>query len=218
MHHIQKHVIDILASHSSAHYADIKPADMDGNQFTYHLKQLIADKLIAKDDNGLYSLTQKGKSYLITRYENPFTMAHTIFLIVIRHGDNILLRRRKVQPLLGYSGLLHGEPSSETDLVTSMKQRIELKTGIKDTSPKPKGSCLIKINKDGQTQSFSHAIIAEVLVADETIPITEDETGINYWCPIDKLSNEDKLITSTTDILARLGGGEFIWFNKNYTV
>ncbi len=218
MHHIQKHVIDILASRSSAHYADIKPIDMDGNQFTYHLKQLITDKLITKDEDGLYSLTQKGKSYLITRYENPFTMAHTIFLVVIRHGNNILLRRRKVQPLLEYSGLLHGEPSSETGLVASIKQRIELKTGIKNTSPKPKGSCLIKINKDGQIQSFSHAIIAEVLIADDAIPITEDETGINYWCHIDKLSDEDKLITSTTDILAHLGNNEPIWFDKDYTI
>src|SRR6476646_2791634 len=113
LHHIQKSVIDVLASKDPAHYSDLKPADMDGNQFTYHLKQLLSDKLVQKNDDGTYSLTQKGRKYLVHRFEDPVESAHTVFLVVIRHADKVLLRERKVQPLQGYVGFIHGEPSSD---------------------------------------------------------------------------------------------------------
>lgn len=218
LHHIQKSIIDVLASKDSAHYADLKPADLDGNQFTYHLKQLIVDKLVAKNDDGTYSLTQKGRGYLVTRYENPDEMAHTIFLVVIRHGGKLLLRERKVQPMLGYIGFLHGEPTAEKTLGESVRERVSAKAGIDIEDITVCGSGLIRLLSDGQTQSFSHAIIVRANAASGELPISEDKTGRNFWADETELNSIPNLLPSCGDILNFVFDPSVGWFDRTYEV
>lgn len=215
IHNIQQRVINVLASKDPARYADLKPPSMDGNQFTYHLKQLLVDKMVFKNDDGTYSLTQKGRTYLVHRFESPDKAAHTIFLVVIRHGDKVLLRERKVQPMQGYAGFVHGEPSSDKPLEESIRERILAKTGLVIDNYKVHGSGLIRIMKDGQVQSFSHAIIVETTSATDELPIAEDETGKNFW-----MSDSDpepmKNLPSNGDILVYLNDLAQEWFDWTY--
>lgn len=219
LHHIQKSIINVLASTDPARYADLKPSVMDGNQFTYHLKQLMTDKLVGKNDDGTYSLTEKGRTYLVYRYENLDKAAHTIFLVIIRHGDDMLLRERKVQPLHGYVGFVHGEPVADEPLETTIKKRVKAKTGIDiDTNNiMTHGSGLIRMIKDRQSQSFSHAIITEVAVENDDLPIREDETGRNFW-----MHNDDpvplKNLPSNDDILAYIKDSSTNWFDWTYEI
>jgi hypothetical protein len=219
LHHIQKSIINVLAATDPARYADLKPADMDGNQFTYHLKQLITDKLVTKNDDSTYSLTQKGRSYLIRRFENAEESAHSIFLVIIRHGDKVLLRERKVQPMNGYVGFVHGEPIASQPLDFTIRDRIKAKTGIEidvDTIT-THGSGLIRIIHDGQTQSFSHAIITEVTVETDDLPITEDGTGRNFWMHDDD-AGPIKNLPSNGDIFMYAKEPSWSWFDWTYEI
>jgi ADP-ribose pyrophosphatase YjhB (NUDIX family) len=219
LHHIQKSIINVLATTDPARYADLKPVDMDGNQFTYHLKQLMTDKMVVKNDDGTYSLTEKGRTYLVYRYENLDKAAHTIFLVIIRHQDKVLLRERKVQPMLGYVGFVHGEPVADESLNVTVQRRIKAKTGI-DIDPNnitTHGSGLIRIVKDGQTQSFSHAIIVETSVNNDELPIQEDETGRNFWLRDDDQSPV-KNLPSNNDIIAYSKDSAMSWFDWTYEI
>lgn len=219
LHYIQKSIINVLASTDPARYADLKPADMDGNQFTYHLKQLIVDRLVQKNDDATYSLTQKGRSYLIRRYENAEDSAHTIFLIIIRCGDKTLMRERKVQPMNGYVGFIHGEPIAEEPLDSTIRNRVKLKTGIDIdvNNIVMYGSGLIRIIRDGQVQSFSHAIIAEVSVDNDELPIIEDETGKNLWIHDDD-PRPIKNLPSNDDIFMYIKEPSWSWFDWAYEI
>lgn len=218
LHHIQKGIIDVLAGIDPAKYSDLKPTSMDGNQFTYHLKQLLVEKFVQKNEDSTYSLTQKGRSYLVTRFENPDEMAHTIFLVVIRHSNKLLLRERKIQPLLGYVGFVHGEPVAGQSLGDAVYERIHAKTGISLDAYTVHGGGLIRMIKDGQTQSFSHAIIVECSFDSEDIPILEDQTGKNYWLHEDELSSLNKLIPSTNAILDYAANSNQRWFDLSYEI
>ncbi len=215
LHHIQRNVIDVLATTDPARYADLKPAGMDGNQFTYHLKQLLADKLVAKNDDGTYSLTQKGSAYLVTRYENPDEMAHTIFLVIIRHGSKMLLRRRLVQPSLGYAGFVHGEPVAGTPLEVSVRERVRLKTGLELDDITVHCSGLIRIADAGTMKSFSHAIIVSADTKSEELGVMRDETGENFWIDTNDLSAVEKLLPSCSEILSAANNGTK-WFDLSY--
>lgn len=219
LHHIQKSIVNVLASTDPARYADLKPADMDGNQFTYHLKQLLTEKLVQKNEDSTYSLTEKGRSYLIRRFENIEDSAHTIFLVIIRHGDKVLLRERKVQPMNGYAGFVHGEPVANEPLNITIANRVKSKTGIDidGNNIVTHGSGLIRMVIDGQTQSFSHAIIAETIVDSDDLPIVEDETGRNFWIrgndkgPVKNLPSND-------DVLAYAKDPSWSWFDWTYEI
>lgn len=66
MHQTQINIITNLAFIRSARYSELKPVDMEGSKFTYHLDELIKEGLIIKLEHGDYSLTLKGKQFANT--------------------------------------------------------------------------------------------------------------------------------------------------------
>lgn len=201
-HHIQKAVLDTLATAESCRYSELKPATLDGNVFTYHLKQLLTDKYVEKDTEGNYFLTPKGKDYIVHRYEDRLEQAHSIFLIALRHGDAWLLRERKVQPLLGMVGFIHGEPIASEPLLETAKRRLKEKTGL-STDLTLLSSGLIRNMRHNQCESFSHALIIYGELPSSDIEITEDATGRQCWMTTNEMSNA-QVQPSCLDIITRI--------------
>lgn len=214
-HHIQKHVMDTLATADSCRYGQLKPADMDGNVFTYHLKALLRDNFVIKHDNGDYALTAKGKDYIVHRYEDPLLQAHSILLIVIRCGDRWLMRERLVQPLLGMTGFVHGEPFAGEDLTTTAQQRLFTKTGI-DTSLSLHSSGLVTISRNNHIESYSHALVL-CGETDADIMIHDDATGRNSWLETNNLQS-DTLLPSCYDIAMRIIADDKSPFDLSYNI
>jgi len=55
MHPIQKDILKKLMLSKTAKYSALKPKDMEGNLFSYHLKDLAKEGFI-ESRNGLYAL------------------------------------------------------------------------------------------------------------------------------------------------------------------
>jgi ribosomal protein S19E (S16A) len=60
-HHLQKQILKDLVIRDGARFAELKPAHVDGNIFTYHLQQLVKMHYVEKTDEGRYQLTASGK-------------------------------------------------------------------------------------------------------------------------------------------------------------
>lgn len=213
LHHIQKSILDILATTESSRYSDLKPNDMDGNIFSYHLKQLIGGHYVIKNDDGSYRLTIKGKEYIVHRYEDTLTQAHSIFLIALRRGDDWLMRERLVQPLLGMSGFIHGEPIADTPLLETAMWRLQDKTGL-SVPLSVHSSGLIRISRSGTLESFSHAIILTGQTQ-EDISVTDDKTGRNYWLPTSNLQ-DTSILPSCMAIVNLLDSKDTVPFELSY--
>lgn len=211
LHHIRREALDRLATAESLRYGELKPVGLDGNVFTYHLKGLIVDRLVRKSEGGDYSLTQAGREYIVRRFEDPMLSAHSIYLIILKRGSEYLLRSRIVQPLLGWSGFIHGEPLAGVDIIEGANKRLLDKTGIQGVELSVVGSALISQYLHDELQSFSHA----VLIFGETdmdITINEDETGVNYWA---ELETADGLLPSSYDIVRAIQS-RVAWFEESY--
>lgn len=211
LHHIRRSILDELATAETKRYGQLKPDDLDGNVFTYHLKGLIADKLVQKTEAGDYSLTQSGRDYVVHRYETPALSAHSIFLIVIRRQSEFLLRKRDVQPLIGFTGFVHGEPEAGVDIIESAKRRLSNKTGIDGVELSVAGSALITQYRGGELQSFSHAAILYG-ETDQDLTVTSDNTGRNFWGALDAT---EQLLPSCHDIVEMLESGQH-WLERTY--
>ncbi len=59
-HHIQRSILDQLARCTTARYSQLKPTQLSGNVFNYHLSQLVRDGLVQKMDSGAYQLSPLG--------------------------------------------------------------------------------------------------------------------------------------------------------------
>ena len=215
IHHIQRAILDSLATCERARYGELKPQNLDGNIFTYHLKQLITDRYVVKNDDGSYSLLPKGKEYLVHRYEDSSQQAHSIFLIAIQQGDQWLMRERLVQPLLGMAGFIHGEPVANEPLLDTAQRRLLEKTGL-STPLHIFSSGLIKITRNDIIESFSHAIILTAQT-DEDFNISEDQTGRQFWQSSDALS-QSSILPSCSDIVVRIAAGDNSTFVLEYNL
>lgn len=149
LHHIQKAILDTLATAECCRYGELKPKELDGNTFGYHLKLVMREGLVAKQTDGTYCLTAKGRDMIVHRYEDPARSAHSIFLIVLKKGDQYLVLRRLVQPLLGMSGFVHGEPMPDEQVAVTAERRLLQKTGIAATLT-TKASGTIAIHKNNE--------------------------------------------------------------------
>lgn len=212
LHHIQRNVLDKLAKADSLLYSEIKPNELDGNVFGYHLKSLLRDNFVTKNDDGRYSLLKAGREYIVHRYEDPGLSAHSILLIVIQNGDKYLLRTRHIQPMLDYSGFIHGEPSPGTTVVEAAQRRLYDKSGL-NTPLTVKGSCLIAQRVDDELQSYSQAIILYGLTDQRDIKVS-DYTGKNFWARLDEV---ESLLPSCHDIISMINDGQS-WFEKSYSL
>lgn len=63
MHWIQKHILRELSTSEVKRYKELKPPDIEGNMFMYHLSQLKKSGLIERTTVG-YQLTTAGKTYV----------------------------------------------------------------------------------------------------------------------------------------------------------
>lgn len=215
-HHIQKSILDTLSTSEQLRYSELKPADLDGNVFGYHLKQVMSSGYVQKSDDGDYSLTLVGKNYIVNRYEDPLTQAHSIVLIVIRCGDQYLMRRRLVQPLIGAAGFIHGEPIAGEPLVATAAARLHAKTGLQVDLHVHSSGLITITQPDGTLASYSHAIVLTGETSQD-YTIASDTTGEQLWATASEITaNSAAFLPSCIDIIKRIEANNTSFFELNY--
>ena len=160
-HNIQRQILRLLGHYECARFSDIKPPELENNAFQYHLKQLMAAKLIRKNTDGTYEITTEGKQEFIVSHLSKTELheqAHAIFLCALKDGDKWLVARRKVQPEIGLTGFIHSEPIAEEPLLVTASKRFRDKTDL-SANFTVKGAGYIRIFKDDELSSFVHATL-----------------------------------------------------------
>ena len=103
-HHIQKHILSHLMMNRFARFRDMRPPQTDSNLYSYHLKLLIKQGLVEKNDQG-YALTILGQVF-VDRVNltttNRTLQPKIITMLIIQDGyGNILMYPRRRQPFMG---------------------------------------------------------------------------------------------------------------------
>ena len=217
-HHVQRQILRLLGRHEQARFTDIKPPKLENNAFQYHLHQLQAAKLVQKNEDGTYELTPDGKQEFIISHLSKTELheqAHAIFLCALQNGDTWLVATRKVQPEIGLTGFIHGEPIGTEPIVNTAKRRFYDKTGLAADFT-VKGAGYIRIFKDGNLSSFVHATL---LFADSYSGNLKDEShsAVNQWVDKEELKEMD-VIPSMPLLFSVLGGTAPPFFDATYEI
>ncbi len=158
-HHLQKDILDTLVKCPSARYADLKPASVEGNIFTYHLQLLVKQGIVLKGEDGRYCLTAQGKALGINNKLKPrdlLQQAHSVLLLMVRNANgDWLLRKRLVHPMYGKVGFIHGEPRVYENITWTADDILLAKTGL-SADFSIAGSGYIRIFQSEELESFTH--------------------------------------------------------------
>jgi ADP-ribose pyrophosphatase YjhB (NUDIX family) len=134
MHQLQQHILKKLILNPELRYADIKPREVEGNLFMYHLKQLLGDGLVSKNDSGRYELASKGKLYadrLSLQSLTPRSQPRIVTLMAVEDGQGRwLFYRRKRQPLFNMIGFPYGKIHLGETVREAAERELLEKTGL----------------------------------------------------------------------------------------
>jgi len=133
MHIIQKDILRKLAENESLRYAQMKPVGVEGNQFTYHLKTLMKEGFVKKNDRD-YSLTTQGVRYTTRVNFEQFSVRiqpKIVTLIVCKNKENkYLAYQRNKLPFIGKFGFPYGKVHLGEQIQSAAERELEEKTGI----------------------------------------------------------------------------------------
>lgn len=204
MHRLQQHILNRLISHEVQRYADLKPDEVEGNMFMYHLRQLISAGQVEKRADGLYELTAQGKRHVDGLSLVTYTtrvQPKIVTLVVCRNevGEYLFYRRRR-QPMLGMAGFPYGKIHlGETVAGAAVRELFE-KTGLAAVL-EHKGDGYITIYQDGEPVShiMFHLFYGENPVG-ELLP--DSTSGKAFWGTLSDV--DDTFLPSVIDLLQLL--------------
>lgn len=217
-HHLQKRIIVQLVECETAHYAELKPPNIEGNVFTYHLKALLRDRLIEKTIEGTYQLTNAGKLFGINaslKKKEILAQAHPIILLSILDGDRWLLRKRLVQPLYGKIGFIHGEPMAGQTIEEAAAATLKRRTGLTGEFV-VRGSGYIRFSQDEELIAFSQFTLLKVSKLKGTL-IKSDQHGENIWLDKPDFNGTD-MIPSMLELVKNLSISSLFFVDLNLKV
>jgi hypothetical protein len=183
-HHIQRRIVYTLAFADEMRFGELQPDDLDNKLFDYHLKKVIAEGYVVKNEDGLYSLTPEGRRVgkgALTNASRMINRAYSLlFMVVRRQSDGAwLLFKRGTQPLLGLTGFMQAQPSQTLSAIEVAHQVCLEKTDL-DGEFRVASNGYFRIFKDEELESFSHFTL---LVCDDVSgELAQNDTlGEYYW-------------------------------------
>lgn len=135
LHEIKIHILKRLLFSDALRYSEIKPEEIEGSQFTFHLNELLTHELVTKDARGWYCLTAGGKNFA-AKYDFdshfPSLQAkHSVVVCAFRNDfQEVLLYTRLKNPFYGCQGFMTGKVQYGEQIIETAVRELYEETGL----------------------------------------------------------------------------------------
>lgn len=205
-HHIEQSILRQLAYSGRASFSQLKPDDIMNNAFDYHLKALIRDKLVAKND-GNYQLTAAGLEYidkLSFKTGKPRSQPKLVAILALQNSrGQWLMAERKVEPYLGQlmlpSGKQHYGESPANHIIRELDEQVGQAVAVER-----RGFADVRISRDGHLVSHvaGHVYAGKF---DGPAPAANNKFSYSFLA-----ADAANLLAGTLEIIKQLeAGGDF---------
>ncbi len=223
MHYIQKNILRQLMHNDELRYSQLKPEDMAGNLFMYHLKPLIRDGMIVKNEAGHYELTADGKlhlDHLSLKTMQPRLQARIVLFFAAQNdqGEWLLVRKSK-HPLYNKIGHIHGNQLMGESLLEAAKNVFEDRSGFKaDIVHRGDGYATYLENNEMTSNVMFHFFMAKNLKG-KLRP--KHSNGENIWMSEQAIQSSPDILPTVKDLLkwhAKTPENERFFVELNYSI
>ena len=136
IHDFQLSILRELLFRPNARFRDLKKVDITNDHFTFHLKQLVKEGLVIKQ-NKVYSLTDEGKEFAnrmdteALRIERQGKIAVGLHAVRLRNGKTEhLVHQRLKEPFYGWYGSQSGKVRWGENPLDCAKREFREETGL----------------------------------------------------------------------------------------
>lgn len=187
MHHIQKYIIKTLTDTEIARFRDMRPANVDSNAYSYHLKALQKEGYVEKAPKG-YRLSPRGLAHVDKVSLDDFeerSQPKTMIILVLRDAaGRILLHEKRRQPFIGSKLLPSGKMHlDDVSLASAAQRELRERVGAARIELHHAGDVFIRSSiKSELISSYTGYVFTGVLTGSE--PIVHN----NSWEAVDSLA------------------------------
>jgi ADP-ribose pyrophosphatase YjhB (NUDIX family) len=211
MHNVQAHILEVLARKRVARFRDMRPAHIDTNLYSYHLKSLQKEKYVEKTEGG-YTLSPVGLSYVdgLSFYTGKLRKQPKIISILALRDSSgrWLVARRKYQPYIGKSMLVSGKQhfgeAPETHVNRELLEKLNLKTSLMR-----RGLADIRISREGVLITHVSAHVYSGELADSHLPTSTHQFDYLWYDPRDA---DTFLLAGTRQLMGTLQKSNNLFF------
>lgn len=193
-HTIQRKILNDLLFSNKLRYSDMKPLDMEGSQFTFHLNKLLDAQLIAKE-NDCYALTAQGKS-LANSFDSdsktPLRQAkHSVVFCAFRKYEDreqTLLYTRQKNPFYGHQGYPTGKVMYGESIIETAERELTEETGLAGKAHII-GIRHYRVYYPTQNDLVEDKVMYICRIDEPTGTLSSNEEGDFGWIDVDKATN-----------------------------
>lgn len=169
LHHIRKHILNVLTMQKWARFSEMRPPRVDSNLYNYHLKELIKDGYVEHhpEKNG-YWLSPMGLRFVdhvsLETFEPRWQPKLLTKLVTVQNG-HILMWPKYKQPFIGKwslpSGKIHYD---DVSVETAMRREMQYFTNAEPNGLRHTGIVEYSayIHGDLVTHTFGHVFTADI--------------------------------------------------------
>jgi len=190
---LQKKILSLVSFFKNgAKYSELKPKeiDLEDDLFNYHLQHLVKKGFLKKDD-GIYTLTQTGKSFVTNvdeiTLEKVSNYKVSIYLLVVK-DKKVLLHRRLKHPQYGYVGLPAGKKAYGEKLEDAAKRELKEETDLFGDIEIVGNLHQIRRNREGDVIEDGVFYVCKVVNVEGTLR-EKFQDGENFWWDFDKIKD-----------------------------
>ena len=103
MHYVRKHILRTLSLTKWARFRDMRPKNVDSNLYNYHLKELVREGYVERNEEHGYRLSPYGLRFVnqisMEAFE-PRWQPKIMTVLVCKQGDELLLWKKFKQPYI----------------------------------------------------------------------------------------------------------------------
>lgn len=199
-----------LLFHPGIRFTDLNISGLTSDHLTYHISELLALKLVRKEEKGRYSLTMKGKELANTMdtdkaiiEKQPKVAVMVIVEKVINRKKHLLIQTRLKEPYYGFKGFLTGKVRFGEKLLEAAARELEEETSL--TATLDLRFILHELVYSVEGELLEDKIFHIIRGVDPVGELRDFEGGTNEWLPwsdylkIEKRFKDDDAIFSNYD-------------------
>jgi len=209
----------------NSRFSDLNIQGLSNDHFSYHIKVLIQDKYVTKNDSK-YSLTNKGKEFANrmdtenTEIEKQPKVAVIIVATKSINGKkHLLVQERTKEPYFGYYGFITGKVRFGEKVSETARRELKEESGLED------GTILIKrIVHDHVVLEDNGDLVEDkmfyvILIKNPKGDLVDTRNGKNKWVTVERFKKLKKKYYNEDNIyFISQSKGDMNFIEKTYFI